>query len=290
MNQPQPQTPSPTPVQRPLQAPHSLIMGPAGSGKTTSIATYARKGIKCFVIVTEPTGVDSLYDAWEREHLDLALLHYTVIPPATAGWSALKEMGIKINAMSYKDLSELRVGIAKETMKQYPILIRNMENFHDDRTGRMCGDVTAFGPDSALILDSLSGLSIIALQTAVGFKPSPHQGEWGSAMSLIENVLLKLSSDCQCYFTVTGHIEKEPDEITGMSKVAVSTLGKKLAPKIPRFFGEVIRARKSGTGQFLWSTIDTESDLKNRALPSRSDLPQDFGPIVDAYRRRLSQR
>ena len=271
-----------------LQPPHSLIMGPAGSGKTTSIATYAAAGIECFVIITEPTGADSLLDAWERLHLDPALLHYTVIPPTTAGWGALKDMGTRINAMSYKDLSELRSGIGKEHMKQWPKLIHNMENFHDDRTGRVYGDVTAFDSSRALILDSLSGLSLITLQNAVGYKPSPHQGEWGTAMSQIESIILKLSSDCRCFFTLTSHIEKEPDEITGMAKVTVSTLGRKLAPKIPRFFGEVIRARKDPTGKFLWSTLDAEADLKNRALAASNSLPQDFSPLVTAYHNRTA--
>lgn len=241
------------------------------------------------MVITEPTGAESLHDAWERENLDPKFLHYTVIPPTTTGWSALREMGVKINNMNYKDLAEIRSGIGKEHMKQWPVLIRNMENFHDHRTGELFGDVTTFGPDRALCLDSLSGLSLITLQNAVGYKPSPHQGEWGTAMSQVETVLLKLTSDCHCFFTLTSHIEREPDEITGMSKVSVSTLGRKLAPKIPRFFGEVIRARKDPAGKFLWATNDGEAELKNRALPSGNALPQDFTPIVNAYRRRLAQ-
>jgi hypothetical protein len=274
---------------KPLQPPCSLLMGPAGSGKTTSIATYAKMGIECFVVITEPTGADSLLDAWEREHLDPGLLHYSVIPPSTVGWSALREMGVKINNMSYKDLAEIRSGIGKEHMKQWDKLMRNMENFHDDRTGETYGDATTLGPNCALILDSLSGFSLIALQNAVGYKPSPHQGEWGAAMSQVENVINKLTSDCNCFFTMTAHIEREPDEISGMSKVTVSTLGKKLPPKIPRFFSEVVRTRKDSTGKFLWATIDSEADLKNRALKSSANLPQDFGPIVEAYRRRVEQ-
>jgi len=96
-----------------------------------------------------------------------------------------------------------------------------------------------------------------------------------------------MASDLNCYFILTSHIEKEPDEITGMAKVGVSTLGRKLAPRVPRFFSEVIRARKSGDGKYLWSTQDAEADLKNRALTSSNNLPQDFGPIVEAHNRRL---
>lgn len=271
-----------------LQPPHCLLMGPAGSGKTTSLATFAAAGLDVFVVITEPTGVDSLLDAWDRLKLDINKLHYCTVPPASAGWGALKDLGTRINAMSYKDLSELKSGIGKEQMKQYPKLLQNMENFHDERSGKDFGDVTSWGSDRVLAFDSLSGLSLIILQHTVGFKPSPHQGEWGIAMSAVEMLLLKLSSDCQCFFVLTSHIEKEPDEITGMAKVSVSTLGRKLAPKIPRFFSEVIRARKDPTGRFLWSTLDSEADLKNRALPSGNSLEASFAPIVEAYRRRLA--
>ena len=269
-----------------LQAPHCLLMGPAGSGKTTSIASFAQKGIECFVIVTEPTGVNSLLDAWERERLNINLLHYHVVAPASPGWGALKDLAKQINLMSYKDISELKSGIGKEKMIQYPALLDNLENFHDDRTSQAFGDVTGWDSSRVLVLDSLSGLSLLTLQHTVGFKPSPHQGEWGIAMSAVENLILQLSSDCKCFFVLTAHIEREPDEITGMTKIAVSTLGRKLAPKIPRFFSEVIRARKGADGKFLWATQDSEADLKNRALRSGNDLPQDFGPIIDAYRRR----
>lgn len=269
-----------------LQAPHCLLMGPAGSGKTTSIATFARKGIECFVIVTEPTGVDSLLDAWEREKLDMNLLHYRVIPPVSPGWGALKDLGIRINNMSYKDIAELKTGIGKEKMVQWPKLIGNLENFHDDRTGQSFGDVTSWDSSRVLVFDSLSGLSVICMQHAVGFKPSPHQGEWGIAMDSLEKLILTMTSDLKCYFLLISHIEREPDELTGMNKVTVSTLGRKLAPKIPRFFSEVIRSRKGGDGKFLWATQDNEADLKNRGLSSSAALPQDFGPVVDAYKRR----
>lgn len=271
-----------------LQPPHCLLMGPAGSGKTTAIATYAKAGLEVFVLITEPTGADSLLDAWQRYNLPIEKLHYATVSPASAGWGALEEMNDKIKFMSYKDLSELKQGIGKEKMGQFKQLLQTFQNFKCERDGKSYGDVTSFGPDRAFGIDSLSGLSTIAMQLAVGFKPSPHQGEWGIAMSALENLLLKLSSDCNCFFFLTAHIEKEPDEITGMAKVGVSTLGRKLAPKIPKFFSEVIRARKTGDNKFLWATVDSEADLKNRALPSSGNLEPSFVPVVEAYRKRLA--
>lgn len=283
-----------------IQPPATLVMGPTGSGKTYSLVTLAKAGLNVFVFITEPTGADSLLDAWDKEKLPLdggkdmgngiksGALHYTTITPAAAGWAALKDMGVKINNMSYSDLANIKSGVGKEHMKQFPRLIQQFETFQCQRDGKFYGDVTELGPDSAVCMDSLSGLSLITMQHTVGFKPSPHQGEWGIAMSTTEAILLKLSADCKCFFVLTSHIEKEPDEITGMARVTVSTLGRKLAPKIPRFFSEVVRARKDGNGTFRWATQDSEADLKNRCLPNSPNLAPDFGPIVEAYRRRMA--
>jgi hypothetical protein len=80
------------------------------------------------------------------------------------------------------------------------------------------------------------------------------------------------------------------DEITGVQRVMTSTLGRKLAPKIPRFFSEVIYAQRGAPGglPFKWSTIDANADLKNRVLPVSSVLPPDFGPIIAGHKKRLA--
>jgi hypothetical protein len=71
----------------------------------------------------------------------------------------------------------------------------------------------------------------------------------------------------------------------------VSTLGRKLAPKIPRYFSEVVlatRTLKSGVEPlFTWATVDLKADLKNRVLPASTSLKPDYAPVVEAYRKRL---
>jgi hypothetical protein len=270
-----------------LQPPSTLLMGPPGCGKTTVLATLAKAGLEVFVIVTEPNGVESLIDAWDRMGLPIDKLHWATVSPSPAGWKAMEEMGRMINSMSYKDLSETKQGIAKSEMKQFPKLLSLFQNFVDERTGESFGDVTTWDSTRALAVDSLSGLNLIVMQHTVGYKPSPHQGEWGIAMNSLEMLLLKLTADVKCFFILTAHIDKEPNELTGGTTIYASALGRKLAPKIPRFFSEVILARRSAEG-FTWSTASNDADLKNRALPVSSKLVPDFTPIVDAYKRRVA--
>lgn len=107
-------------------------------------------------------------------------------------------------------------------------------------------------------------------------------------MNFISELIMKMTSDRKCFFTMTAHVEKEMNELTGVNQIMVSTLGKKLAPKLPRFFSEVVYAKR-GTkpgDPFLWSNTDPSIALKNRALPISDKLQPSFVPIVEAYRAR----
>jgi AAA domain len=269
-------------------APSSLIIGPAGAGKTSAIATYGAAGIETFVLFTEPKGHESLLDSIARIKAPLEKFHWTTITAPPAGWTALKQMATTIRVMGYEDIAKLKQGIQKTDMKQLEALLDVLANFPDERTGQTFGDVTTWDDRRAFVLDSLSGLNLLAWLTTVGYKPTAHEGEWGMAMNLEEQIIHKLTSDCKCYFTLIGHIDREPDPITGASRVMTSALGRKLAPKLQRMFGDVVRARRTTNG-FFWSTVDNEADLKNRSLPVSGEILPDFKQIVDAHARRKSQ-
>jgi hypothetical protein len=272
-----------------LQPPSSLLMGAAGAGKTTSLVTYIEAGLELFVIGTEPNFVDSLLDSMKARNLPIDRLHWHAISPVAAGWTAINQMLMTVNAMSYEDITKLKQGIKKEEQKSLKDMLDTIQNFKCDRTGVAFGDATLWDDTRALALDSLSGFSLMSMANTVGLKPAIHQGEWGVAMNVIEQVLLKITSDARCFFTLTAHIEKEIDQIGGGTKVMVSTLGAKLAPKIPKFFSEVIWARRQlNSPNFIWSTISNDADLKNRALPIGTDLKPSFVPIVEAHKRRKS--
>jgi hypothetical protein len=266
-------------------------MGEPGSGKTDSLTTWIEAGKELFVIVTEPDGVASLLDSCERRKLNVDKLHWMFALPAVPGWEALEEMTKAIGTMTFQQIAEIKSGIGKEhTRKPAWQFIQNGRNFVCERTGEAFGSVDKWDESRVIAIDSLSGLSLIAWMLTVGYKAGSHQGDWGSAMNFIEQLLLKFANDCKCYFTLTAHIEREINELTGSSRIMVSTLGRKLPPKIPRFFSEVILAKrtlKGTTPVFTWATVDALADLKNRALPCGTDLTPSFVPVVRAYERRL---
>jgi hypothetical protein len=273
-----------------LQPPSAILVGPSGSGKTSAIATQLLAGLDTFVIVTEPGGVESLLDSAERLKAPIDRLHWTSALPAAAGWSGLEDMISKINSMDQKGLADIR-DMGKADFRPAAMkFLNSFRNFTCERTGGVFGDMSTWDDTRSLNIDSLTGWSTIAWGATVGFKPTANPGEWGIGQNFIFNMLMKINSDRKCFFNLTAHQEKEMDENLGVKKMMVSTIGAKLAPKIPPFFSEVIKTQRvmdsKGGAEFTWSTLATDMDLKNRALPINAKLPADFRQIVEAYKRR----
>jgi len=268
-----------------LQPPAIMLMGAAGVGKTHSLSTLAEAGLELFVIATEPTGIESLIDVFEKKKLSLDKLHYKQITPSRAGFGDLTNMANKIGIATYESLTKLPPQ-GDRSKARFIQLLATLSNFTCDKDGVNYGPVDQFGPSRVLVVDSLSGLNLMAMDLAIGDKPTAHQGEWGIAMGILEKLLNSLSSGLKCMFVLTTHLEREADEVSGSTKLMASALGKKLSPKLPRFFSEVIHAYRDGPN-FYWSTLSTSVDTKARTLPLADKLPPTFVPLVEAYHRRL---
>lgn len=279
-----------------LQPPATLVAGPTGTGKTFSIATQLQAGLETFVIITEPGGVESLLIACEKLGItDVSKLHWTSALPGAADWASLEDMISKINSMDQKGLSDEK-NMGKDKFRPAAMKFLNaFKNFHCERTNQDFGDFSTWNDTRSMNVDSLTGWSVIAWGATVGYKPTANPGEWGIAQNFIYNFLMKIMNDRKCFFNLTAHIEKEMDENVGVKKFMVSTIGAKLAPKIPPFFSEFVRTYKdldskatdpNNKAKFRWSTLTSDMDLKNRSLPISDNLPASFVQIVDAYKRR----
>lgn len=270
-----------------LQPPAILLAGESGCGKTYSISTLLEAGIEVFLIATEPTGLDSIIDAIGQKNLSIEKFHYKQITPARAGFDDLAKIVDKIGALTYDSLSKLAPQGDRRKSK-FIELVSTLNNFVDDRTGEAFGAVDKFGPNRAVVIDSLSGLNIMAMDLAIGDKPTAHQGEWGVAMGALEKLINSLTSGLQCIFVLTAHLERETDELTGGTKLMASALGRKLAPKLPRFFSEVVHAYRTDK-DFWWSTSSQNVVAKRRVLPLSDKIAPTFKPIVEAYLQRVER-
>lgn len=255
-----------------------LLMGGTGSGKTYSIRTLLDAGFDhVSVIFTEP-GMEVLSDVPAEK------LSWHYIKPAVVGWDTMISQAKKINTLSFKNLAALQ-DFDRGQYRQMIELYSCLTNFVDDRTGKQYGSVDDFPLTHALVIDSLSGLNLMAMNLLVGGKPVKDLPDWQVAQNLLENFLIKLTTDLQCFVVLIAHQEREVDEVTGGTSITVSTLGKKLAPKVSRNFSDCVLSVREAAS-FRWTTAASNTDLKTRNLPISDKLAPSFKPLVDTWVKR----
>jgi len=254
-----------------------LLIGGPGSGKTYAIRTLVEAGITPVCIFTE-NSFDVLGDVPADK------LHWTYIPPNRGGLQTLFEAATKISQMGPDQLQKSNDMTRAQTNSFMPIL-QAMMNFKCARTGEELGNISTWGTDKCFVLDSLSGLAIAATKLAVGEKYALTQPEYQILMKTIENWINQVCTQFQCHALVTAHAERELDEVNGGVKIMASVPGRKLAPVLPRYFTDVILAKRAGT-KFFWDTADAQADLKARNAPISADLPPSFAPLITSWKGR----
>lgn len=257
-------------------------MGGTGTGKTTALRTLVEAGVEVRALFTEPG-----YAA----HPSLAGLtcerglHWHYVPPARASFDVMIENARKINTLTFESLSQLKTGMNKQEYGQYIELLESLANYTCDRCGAELGSIDQWDNRYALYLDSLSGVNVMALDLVVGAKPTRSPGEWGVAMDTLEKLITQLCCGMMCHVVITSHIERETNEVTGATQIMVGTLGRRLAPKLGRFFDDVILAQREGA-KYSWSTAALNVDLKGRTLPIADGIEPSFFPVIEHWKQR----
>ncbi len=73
--------------------------------------------------------------------------------------------------------------------------------------------------------------------------------------------------------------------MNGGVKIYPSTLGRKLAPILGRYFTDVFLAKRNGM-KYVWDTADTQADLKGRNLPISGDITPGYVQVANAWKKR----
>lgn len=270
-----------------LAGPKILLEGPSGSGKTFALGTLvdwaARQSPprEVFVIFTE-NGLETLLGYWrDRGQAVPANLHWHVVRTPAIPLAALLEGAKKVGMLSYEALTK-GVDPDRSTNNPWEKFLKVLTDFPDDRTKQKFGNIGTWGNDRILVNDSLSETANACLRMVIGNKPTTSQPDYGVAQNNLLNWLRYMTQAFEGTFVITAHVQRQTNEITGVTQLMTKAIGKALADDIPTLFSETIFTVREGT-QWYWDTAAANVDTKTRYLPIASKIKPDFAQIMDKW-------
>lgn len=263
-----------------IKSPNILLYGDSGSGKSTSIKTLCAcpeiKHVR--VLATESQTLTRLREV-PVDRLDWKL----IAPMQGSGAALLKRVKTltKMQWNSAKDSADPDKGDHDQLVE---VLNALHNDFVGDRTGKSYGPITEWEPDTALVLDTLTGLGQFCLAAVCGIAVVRTQPQWYAAMELEKSTLSSIVNDTNAWVIVLGHDDAYK---TGTGILHdITALGQKNAPLVKRMFGEIIYAYKlteTGKVKYLWTNTRADTQTKPGILPAGDAHPQDFKLIVTPY-------
>lgn len=261
-----------------------MLMGPGGSGKTHAIGTLVESGVEVFCLMLE-SGIESLRGYFTDKGMPIPdNLHWHILEAPKASFTDMIDNAKKINSLSLESLAKT-VDPNRGKHNRFVSILEALNDFPCDRTGQKFGPVNSWTPARALVIDGMTGLGQAALSLVVGGKPVKSQSDWGIAQDQVEKITRMLCDNCPCHFILITHIEREVDQILGGTKLMVSALGNKLAPKLPPMFSDVILAVRDGT-KWTWDTGSAMADVKARNMPFAAGQAPSFIPLIEKWKSR----
>ncbi len=253
-----------------------LLMGPPGTGKTTSLASLETEcGLKVRAIwgdhkfgvaTSKAPGIKGIY-----------------IPPAKPSWDSLLSAARIIHMSTYESIANMKAGIERNSMTQFMDVVETCKNFRFN--GESLGGVDTWGTDTVFVFDPLTALNQMSKDLLVGMKANLHQGEWGAVMANEMRLIEKWTFDVFCHVVVVAHVEREMSELTNSTKIMPSVLGRKLAPVLPGKFTDVILTSREGAS-FYWSTADSQADVIGLNIPIKDKLTPGFKQLFEGWKAR----
>lgn len=254
-----------------------LIEGDSGSGKTGSLTSLVAAGYKLRILDFD-NGLEPLKQF------------------------VLRECPANVGNVEYVTLRDKRKAGPEGPMVTKPdAFIRALKlldrwKYTHDGVEVDLGVPAEWGPDTILVLDSLTFMSDAAFDFREPLAPKSRDGKYDmravykDAQDAVEGVLALLTSESfRCNVIVISHV-KYVDNPDGTRKGYPTAVGSALSPVIPRYFNTVALCQTSAGGK---RTLHTEStamiDLKNpkpfsmaKTYPIETGLAEFFGNLREA--------
>lgn len=281
-------------------APSVIIEGEMGCGKTHSLRTLLMdkdgkfdgppvSGIEFVLMMNHEGGFEDVLGDIPPTRLD-----WIHLPVSEGSFDALINMVKVINTQTNEMIAKTG-GINRHMYPEFDKLLGCCNKFVGQRTGKDYGRVFDLPQNWCFWYESISALSEISRNNAVGDKPFLELLDYQKIQNPIMRFLNHLVFNTKCLFVATAHIERETNESNFQSELMISTVGKKLGPKLPRFFSDVILAERIDTlvgvqytSSFVWHTVKPGFRTKTRNLPWAANLKPSFVPLLDNFRKRVA--
>lgn len=243
-----------------------IYVGGSGSGKTGSLVSLAKAGYKLRIIDAD-NGLDALVHQIKAQCPE-----------------ALASVEFETRKDRYKASP---MGPMCPSPKAFVQINQLLDKWPDGTTP------AEWGKDYILVLDSLTAIGKAAFEWARGLArdvKDPRQWYKGG-QDAIDNILSTVTSDSfETNVLILSHVDVIVDA-QGITRGAVSSLGKALGPKIPRHFNTMIAAQSQPMGQKVSRKILTipthELDLKNpnpAKVEAKYDLNTGLAEIFKALK------
>lgn len=273
-----------------LAGPKEFLLGPAGSGKSYAIGTLvdwcAAHDFSVHVVYTE-NSLETLLGYWLDKGQEIPKClrwHVNLVPtlPLATLQKAAKDAGM----LSYEQLTKL-VDPDRTKNNPWEKFLTLFTDVPDDRTGQKFGNIGNWTNKQFLVIDSGTEAANACFRMVTGSKPTAAPPEYQVAQNNYLSWLRFMTQSLQCGMVVTGHPQRQQNEITGSQTVQISAIGKALGDEIPRLFSEVIWCKNEPDG-WWWDTAAFAVDTKIRYLPKSAKIKPDFAQVMDKWLKRAS--
>ena len=252
-----------------------LLLGDAKSGKTGSLVSLVKAGYKLRIL-----DFDNLLD----------ILKYNIIDQCPD-----KIGNVEFRTIRDKYKAGAQGSVIDGRPKAWTDAIRMLDEWKytdEDGTETNLGKPALWGPDSILVIDSLSRLCDAAYDFHESIIPRGKSGDYDgravyrNAQDDVEKVLAMLTSKgfaTNLIVIAHGTYVDLPD---GTKKIYPQGVGQKLSPKIPQYFPNYIRYRNKSGKRTIQVTSDAMIDLANtrpgaldKELPIETGLAEIFATL-----------
>lgn len=248
-----------------------LLLGDAKSGKTGSLVSLVKAGYNLRVL-----DYDNLLD----------ILRYKVLEECPSNIENVEFVSLRDNITSSNTGT-----IIKGTPKAFVDGLRLLDRWKTDDID--LGIPAQWGPESILIIDSLSRLCDAAYNYHEAVAPKGKSGDYdgravyGNAQDDVEKMLAMLTSTTFATNVIVichGTYMDLPD---GSKKIFPQGVGQKLSPKIPQYFPNYIRYKNQSGKRTIQLESDSMIDLASTnpsAMPRTLDITDGLATFFQILR------